>query len=136
MATTSSRAIPRVLPLVTGRPVEGTSSYRAPQGLGRQGWSSMPAAHPYPQLPSVESNENSTMAGPPMSAENLHWGQVKSKESTILWPRSAAACLSPVGPGLGTRAVAVVSGGEGKEEASSHHHADSTCFTCFGSLFG
>lgn len=72
MATSSSRAIPRVLPLVTGRPVEGTSSYRAPQGLGRQGWSSMPAAHPYPQIPSVESNENSTMPGPPMSAENWH----------------------------------------------------------------
>lgn len=54
----------------------------------------------------------------------------------MTWTRgrhSAAVCLSPVDQGLGTRAVAVVGGGRGKEEASSHYHTDSTCFI---SLFG
>lgn len=91
----------------------------------------MPAARSYPQIPSVDSNENSTMPGPSMSVENRHClpskmsqrckalglGQVP-RRAPYCGPDQrqalAAACLSPVGPGLGTRAVAVVSGGRGR----------------------
>lgn len=45
-----------------------------------------------------------------------HWCQAKThgEHHTVAWIKgrhSAAACLSPVGLGLGTRAVAVVGGG-------------------------
>lgn len=143
----SSRAIPPPLPLVIGRPMEEPSSSGLgdPQRLGRQGWSPMPAAYPCPQIPSVDCNENNPMRGSSYVCRELalpskrchrdaqHWYQTKpqGEHHTVAWTRgrhSAAACLSPVSPGLDTRAVAVVGGGRGKEEASSHYHADSTCF--------
>lgn len=100
-----------------------------PQGLRWPGQSPMPAAGPCPQGPKLQisnahSNENSSMLGSyvctelalPLRDVTEHSCQAKpqGQHHTVAWIRgrhSAAACLSLVGSGLGTRAVAAVGGG-------------------------